>query len=120
MTEPTWQRFETGGKKIAPYLAARCMRLLNGEIPIPKDTPRNGNAATTKGERMSQSTTTRVQVTVEVIDPQPWSPDTAAGQIYKRASDAAMSAVRAAIATNLRCQVVGEPRVSLVMTEDKS
>jgi DNA-binding XRE family transcriptional regulator len=33
VTEPTWQRFETGGYPIAPYLAARCMRLLNGEIP---------------------------------------------------------------------------------------
>ena len=45
VTEPTWQRFETGGKKIAPYLAARCMRLLNGEIPIPKDTPRKRSPA---------------------------------------------------------------------------
>lgn len=40
VTEPTWQRFETGSKSIAPYLAARCMRLLNGEIEIPMDTPR--------------------------------------------------------------------------------
>lgn len=70
---------------------------------------------------MSQKTTTRVHLTVEVIDLQPWSPDTAAGQIYKQASDAAdaaVAAVRAAIATNLRCQVVGKPRVSLVTTED--
>jgi len=45
VTEPTWQRFETGGKKIAPYLAARCMRLLNGEIPIPRGTPRKRSPA---------------------------------------------------------------------------
>ena len=44
VTEPTWQRFETG-KKVAPYLAARCMRLLNGEIKIPKDTPRKRTPA---------------------------------------------------------------------------
>lgn len=44
VTEPTWQRFETGGK-VAPYLAARCMRLLNGEIPIPNDTPRKRTPA---------------------------------------------------------------------------
>ena len=45
VTWPTWQRFETGGYPIAPYLAARCMRLLNGEIPIPKDTPRKRSPA---------------------------------------------------------------------------
>ena len=45
VTWPTWQRFETGGHPIAPYLAARCMRLLNGEIPIPKDTPRKRSPA---------------------------------------------------------------------------
>lgn len=45
VTEPTWQRFETGGKKIAPYLAARCMRLLNGEIKIPRGTPRKRTPA---------------------------------------------------------------------------
>jgi len=44
VTESTWQRFEIGGK-VAPYLAARCMRLLNGEIPIPKDTPRKRSPA---------------------------------------------------------------------------
>jgi len=45
VTAPTWQRFETGGKKIAPYLAARCMRLLNGEVKIPRDTPRKRTPA---------------------------------------------------------------------------
>jgi transcriptional regulator with XRE-family HTH domain len=45
VTEPTWQRFETGGKKIAPYLASRCMRLLNGEVKIPRDTPRKRSPA---------------------------------------------------------------------------
>lgn len=44
VTEPTWQRFETGGK-VAPYLAARCMRLLNGEIKIPRGTPRRRTPA---------------------------------------------------------------------------
>lgn len=68
---------------------------------------------------MSQSTTTRVQVTVEVIDLQPWNAETTTGEIYKRARECALSAVRAAIATNLHCRVVGEPCVALVMTEDK-
>lgn len=45
VTAPTWRRFETGGKKIAPYLAARCMRLLNGEVEIPKGTPRKRSPA---------------------------------------------------------------------------
>lgn len=45
VTWPTWQRFETGGYPIVPYLAARCMRLLNGEIPIPKDAPRKSSPA---------------------------------------------------------------------------
>lgn len=40
VTEPTWQRFETGGKKVSPYLASRCMKLLNGEIKILQGTPR--------------------------------------------------------------------------------
>jgi DNA-binding XRE family transcriptional regulator/general stress protein YciG len=44
VTEPTWQRFETGGK-IAPYLASRCMRLLNGEVKIPRGTPRKRSPA---------------------------------------------------------------------------
>ena len=68
---------------------------------------------------MSQKTTTRVTVTVEVIDSQPWPPDTTVEHIYKRAKQCALSAVRAAIATNLNCQVADEPHVSLVMTEDK-
>ena len=67
---------------------------------------------------MSQKTTTRVQVTIEIIDSQPWSAETTAKKIYNKARQCALSAVRAAIATNLRCQVVGEPSVSLVMTED--
>ena len=45
VTETTWQRFETDCKKIAPYLATRCMRLLNGEIKIPKGTPRKRSPA---------------------------------------------------------------------------
>jgi len=44
VTEPTWQRFETGGK-VAPCLAARCMRLLNGEVKIPRGTPRKRSPA---------------------------------------------------------------------------
>ena len=44
VTESTWQRFEIGGK-VAPYLAARCMRLLNGEVKIPKGTPRKRSPA---------------------------------------------------------------------------
>jgi len=40
VTEPTWQRFETGAKKVSPYLASRCMKLLNGEIKILQGTPR--------------------------------------------------------------------------------
>jgi len=44
VTEPTWQRFETGGK-VAPYLASRCMRLLNGEVKIPRGTPRKRSPA---------------------------------------------------------------------------
>ncbi len=44
VSEPTWQRFETGGKPIAPYLASWCMKLLNGEIEIPKSTPRKRRA----------------------------------------------------------------------------
>ena len=45
VSEPTWQRFETGGKKVAPYLAGRCMKLLNGEVEIPKSTPRKHSPA---------------------------------------------------------------------------
>jgi general stress protein YciG len=45
VTWPTWQRFETGGYPIAPYLAARCMRLLNGEIEIPRSTLRKRTPA---------------------------------------------------------------------------
>ena len=44
VTEPTWQRFETGGKPVAPYLASRCMKLLNGEIKILRGTPRKRRA----------------------------------------------------------------------------
>lgn len=44
VSEPTWQRFETGNK-VAPYLASRCMKLLNGEIKIPKNTPRKRSPA---------------------------------------------------------------------------
>lgn len=50
VSEPTWQRFETGGKKVAPYLAARCMKLLNGEIKIPKSTPQKRRAARLRKE----------------------------------------------------------------------
>jgi transcriptional regulator with XRE-family HTH domain len=45
VTESTWQRFETGGKKVAPYLVSRCMKLLNGEVKIPKSTPRKHSPA---------------------------------------------------------------------------
>ena len=39
VTQQVWQRWETGGK-VAPFQAARCMALLNGEVEIPADTPR--------------------------------------------------------------------------------
>jgi transcriptional regulator with XRE-family HTH domain len=45
VTESTWQRFETGGKKVALYLVSRCMKLLNGEVKIPKSTPRKHSPA---------------------------------------------------------------------------
>lgn len=45
VNEQTWHRFETGSKPIANILAARCMRLLNGEIKIPKGTPRKHSPA---------------------------------------------------------------------------
>lgn len=39
VSQQVWQRWETGGK-VAPFQAARCMALLNGEVEIPADTPR--------------------------------------------------------------------------------
>jgi hypothetical protein len=75
---------------------------------------------------MSQSTTTRVQVTVEVIDLQPWNAETPAGKIYERAKEHALQQVDSAIRggeikfdRSGSMRIVGEPRVSLVMTEDK-
>lgn len=46
---------------------------------------------------MSQSTTTRVQVTVEVIDLQPWEADCKVGTIYMRAKKHALQQVDNAI-----------------------
>lgn len=75
---------------------------------------------------MSQSTTTRVQVTVEVIDLQPWNGETTVGKIYERAKEHALQQVDSAIRggeikfdRSGSMRIVGEPRVSLVMTEDK-
>ena len=70
---------------------------------------------------MSQKTITRVQVTVEVIDVQPWSSETTVGDIYKRAMDHARMQVQCAIqeCKPRNMQIIGEPSVSLVMTEDK-
>lgn len=70
-------------------------------------------------------TTTRVQVTVEVIDVQPWGEETTTGKIYKQAQEHAIRVVRGAIHGDLKIdrsgsiRIVGEPHVSLVMTEDK-
>lgn len=75
---------------------------------------------------MSQSTTTRVQVTVEVIDLQPWEADCKVGTIYMRAKKHALQQVDNAIRggeikfdRSGSMRIVGEPRVSLVMTEDE-
>lgn len=72
-----------------------------------------------------QKTTTRVQVTVEVIDHQPWASDCVVGTIYMRAKEHALLQVENAIRGDNkidrggRIRIVGEPHVSLVMTEDK-
>jgi len=75
---------------------------------------------------MSQKTTTRVQVTVEVIDSQPWNAETTAGKIYDRAKDHAVQQVENAIRggeikfdRSGHMRIIGQPSVSLVMTEDK-
>ena len=75
---------------------------------------------------MSQSTTTRVQVTVEVTDLQSWNSETTVGKIYERAKEHALQQVDSAIRggeikfdRSGSMRIVGEPRVSLVMTEDK-
>jgi len=75
---------------------------------------------------MSQSTTTRVQVTVEVINLQPWEAETPTGKIYERAKEHALQQVDSAIRggeikldRSGSMRIIGEPRVSLVMTEDK-
>lgn len=73
---------------------------------------------------MTQKTTTRVSVTVEVIDMQPWGAETTAGDIYKRAKEHAQLQVENAIRGDLKIdrsghlRIIGEPTVSLVMTED--
>lgn len=67
---------------------------------------------------MSQTTTTRVQVTVEVSDLQPWDAETPTGKIYERAKESALMHVQNAIRAG-SMRIVSEPRVSLVMTEDK-
>ena len=76
---------------------------------------------------MSQKTTTRVQVTVEVIDHQPWNAETTAGKIYERAREHALQQVDNAIRGGVikfdrsgSMRIIGHPSVSLVMTEDKS
>ena len=76
---------------------------------------------------MSQKTTTRVQVTVEVIDNQPWNAETTTGEIYKRAREHALQQVDNAIRggeikfdRSGSIRIVGQPSVSMVMTEDKS
>lgn len=71
---------------------------------------------------MSQKTITRVQVTVEVVDVQPWESECKVGTIYMRAKEHALMQVQNAIQERKprNMQIVGEPSVSLVMTEDKS
>ncbi len=72
-----------------------------------------------------QKTTTRVQVTVEVIDHQPWASDCIVGTIYMRAREHALLQVENAIRgdgginRSGHIRIVGKPHVSLVMTEDK-
>ena len=69
---------------------------------------------------MSQKTITRVQVTVEVVDVQPWESECKVGTIYMRAKEHALMQVQNAIQERKprNMQIVGEPSVSLVMTED--
>lgn len=74
---------------------------------------------------MSQKTTTRVTVTVEVIDSQPWDAECKVGTIYLRAKEHARLQVQNTIRGELKIdrsshlRIIGEPHVSLVMTEDK-
>lgn len=71
-------------------------------------------------------TTTRVQVVVEVIGVQPWGEETTTGKIYKRAKDHALLQIQSAIHGDMKIdrsghlRIIGEPSVSLVMTEEKS
>ena len=77
-----------------------------------------------ESERATMKTITRVAVTVEVIDTQPWNDETTTGHIYKRAKEHARLQVENAIRGEKYDQsghlrIIGEPHVSLVMTEDK-
>lgn len=71
-------------------------------------------------------TTTRVQVTVEVIDNQPWDAETKVSEIYKRAREDALQQVQNTIrGGDLKIdrsgvlRIVGEPFVSLVIASAK-
>ena len=88
---------------------------------MPRLTPDDPFIAAEKAQK-AKKTTTRVQVIVEVIDAQPWSPETTVGDIYKRAKEHARMQVQNAIQERKprNMQIVGDPLVSLVMTEDKS
>lgn len=76
---------------------------------------------------MSQKTTTRVQVTIEVIDLQPWESECKVSTIYMRAKEHALQQVENAIRggeikfdRSGHMRIIGQPSVSLVMTEEKS
>ena len=94
---------------------------LEGARWMPRLTPDDPFIAAEKAQK-AKKTTTRVQVIVEVIDAQPWSPETTVGDIYKRAKEHARMQVQNAIQERKprNMQIVGDPLVSLVMTEDKS
>jgi hypothetical protein len=74
---------------------------------------------------MRQRTTTRVLVTVEVTDLQPWGPECTTAQIYKRAKEAALLSVDCAIRGKQqpdcsgRMCVVGVPKIVMVITEEE-
>jgi hypothetical protein len=72
-----------------------------------------------------QQTTTRVLVTVEVTDLQPWGPECTTAQIYKRSREAALLSVDCAIRGQQQpdrsgsLRVVGTPQIMMVITEDE-
>lgn len=63
---------------------------------------------------MRLRTRTRVQVTVEISDSQPWPPEATIGEIQNRAKEEALRLVR----TKFNFPVIGDPLVLIVMAEE--